>query len=362
MKTSRIIIVVLVVVVIVIAAIYAVTVLTAAPPPKCTSTWDCGAGYPVEVGGAFGIAGEQCVSTASSIYCIGGQDVKGGPRSEVYYASAISSSGNITGWALSSSPYPRTIDGESCVLSSGLIYCVGGSYDEPGDDLSSSYYASVTASGSMGSWSPTTAFPIPADSQSCVASSSYVYCVGGNNETDGLNADATDTNSVWYAPLSASGIGNWSLTTPYPSNDYYPSCFASGSDIYCLGGADSNDNSLGTAYYATLSPSGVGAWTSTTSYPVAGTGQSCVISSGDILCVGGETSGGQSPKYTNAVYYAPISAGGIGAWKQSTSYPVSVGTECVVLSGDIYCVGGFDGSTAGANNFVEYASLASLAS
>jgi hypothetical protein len=87
-----------------------------------------------------------------------------------------------------------------------------------------------------------------------------------------------------------------------------------------------------------------------------------VISSGDILCVGGETSGGQSPTYTNAVYYAPVSAGGIGTWKQSTSYPVSVGTECVALTGDIYCVGGFDGSTAGANNFVEYASLASLTS
>lgn len=361
MRTSRIVIVVLVVVVIVIAAIYAVTVLTAAPP-KCTSVWDCAAGYPLEVGGTFGVAGEQCVSTASSIYCIGGQDANSGPRSEVYYTSPISSSGNITGWALSSNPYPESIDGESCVLSSGFIYCVGGSYNDNGDDVSSSYYASVTTSGSVGSWSSTTAFPIPVDSQSCVASSSYIYCVGGNNETDGSNADATDTNSVWYAPLSASGMGNWSLTTAYPSNDYYPSCFAVGSDIYCLGGADSNGNSLGTAYYATLSSSGVGAWTSTTSYPVAGTSQACVISSGDILCVGGETSGGSSPTYTNAVYFAPISSGGIGTWKESASYPVDVGTECVALSGNIYCVGGFDESSVGVNNVVEYASLASLAS
>jgi hypothetical protein len=361
MKTSRIIIVILVVVVIVVAAIYAVTVLTASSP-KCTSVWDCAVGYPLEIGGTLGIAGEQCVSTASSIYCIGGQDANGGPRSEVYYTSAISSSGNVTSWALSSNSYPKSIDGESCVLSSGSIYCVGGSYNGNGDDVSSSYYADVTASGSVGSWSSTTAFPIPVDSQSCVASSSYMYCVGGNNETDGSNNDAVGTNSVWYAPLSATGIGNWSLTTAYPSNDYYPSCFASGSDIYCLGGADVNDNSLGTAYYATLSPSGVGPWTSTTSYPVAGTGQACVISSGDILCVGGETSGGSSPTYTNAVYYAPLSAGGIGTWKQSTSYPVSVGTTCVSLSADIYCVGGFDGSSVGVNNFVEYASLASLTS
>jgi len=359
MKTSSIIIVVLVVVVIAVAAIYAVTALTAAPS-ICTSTWECGAGYPVEVGGTLAIAGEQCVNTPSTIYCIGGQDANGGPRNDVYYTSAISSSGNITGWALDSQAYPQYIDGESCVLSSGFVYCVGGSYNDNGDDVASSYYTNVTATGSLGNWSSTTPFPIPVDSQSCVSSSSYIYCVGGNNETDGSNADATPTNSVWYAPISASGIGKWGLTAAYPVSVQFPSCFASGSEIYCLGGADANGNSLGTAYYATLSSSGVSAWTSTTSYPVAGSGQACVISSGDILCVGGETSGGSSPTYTNAVYYAPISAGGIGTWKQSPNYPVSVGTTCVGLSGDIYCVGGFDQSSVGANNFVEYASLASL--
>jgi len=359
MKTSRIIIVVLIVVVVVVAAIYAVTVLTAAPS-VCTSTWECGAGYPVEIGGTFAIAGQQCVSTASTIYCIGGQDANMGPRNDIYYTSAISSSGNVTGWTLNSQAYPQYIDGESCVLSSGIVYCVGGSYNDNGDDVASSYYTSVTTSGSLGNWSSTTSFPIPVDSQSCVASSSYVYCVGGNNETDGSNADSTPTNSVWYAPLSASGIGKWTLTSAYPTNVLFPSCFASGNEIYCLGGADDNGNSLGTAYYATLSSSGVSAWTSTTAYPVAGSGQACVISSGDILCVGGETSGGSNPTYTNAVYYAPISSGGIGTWKQATNYPVSVGTTCVGLSGDIYCVGGFDQSSVGLNSLVEYTSLATL--
>jgi len=361
MRTSRIIIIVIVVVVIVVAAIYAVTVLTSSTQ-LCTSTWDCASGYPVQVGGTYAIAGEQCVSSASTIYCIGGQDANGGPRNDIYYTSAISSSGNITGWASDSQAYPQSIDGESCVLSSGFVYCVGGSYNDAGDDVASSYYTSVTASGTLGNWSSTTAFPIPVDSQSCVASSSYVYCVGGNNETDGSNADSTPTNSVWYAPLSSSGIGEWTLTAAYPSNVFYPSCFASGGDIYCLGGADPNGNSLGTAYYATLSSSGVGAWTSTSAYPVAGSGQACVISSGDILCVGGETSGGSSPTYTNAVYYAPISSGGVGAWKQSPNYPLNIGTTCVALSGNIYCVGGFDQSSLGADNFVEYASLASLTS
>ena len=358
MKASRIIIVVVIVVIIAIAAIYALGVFTAAPSP-CTTTWQCGVGYPVQVGGTYAIAGEQCLSGSGTIYCIGGQDANGGPRSEAYYAS-VSASGNITGWTLASNAYPKTINGESCVTSSGTVYCVGGSYNDAGDDVNSSYYASVTASGIPGSWTSTTGFPIPIDTQSCTASSSYIYCVGGNNETDGSNADSTPTNSVWYAPLSASGIGKWVLTTAFPSNVYFPSCYASGNDIYCVGGVDDNGNSLGDAYYATISSSGVGAWTSTTQYPVAGTGQACVFASGDLLCVGGQTSG--NPSYTSAVYYAPISSGGIGAWKQATSYPDGVGTTCTTLSGDIYCVGGFDGSSTMETYFVEYASIATLMS
>jgi len=359
MKTSRIIIIVLVVVVIVVAAIYAVTVLTASPS-RCTTTWDCAAGYPVQVGGTFAIAGQQCVATNSTIYCVGGQDANQGPRNEVYYVSNISPGGNITGWAQSPESYPQYINGESCVYYSGSIYCVGGSYNDNGDDVASSYYTTLAASGSIGNWSSTTTFPIPADSQSCVASSSYIYCVGGNNETDGSNADSTATNSVWYAPLSSSGMGKWTLTTPYPTNVYYPSCFTSAGEIYCIGGEDDNGNSLGTAYYATLSSAGVGTWTSTTSYPVAGTGQACVISSGTILCVGGETAGGSSPTYTSAVYYAPLSAGGIGSWKQAPSYPIAVGTTCTMFSGDVYCVGGFDGGSVGENNYVGYAQLTTL--
>jgi len=359
MRLSRIIIVVAVVAIIVIAAIYAASVLTA-PPSRCTTTWECGASYPVEVGGTSAISGQQCLSGPSTIYCIGGQDADGGPRNEVYYASIVSPSGNVTGWTQGSNSYPQYINGESCVIYSGTIYCVGGSYNDNGDDVASSYYTNVTVSGSLGNWNSTTAFPIPIDTQSCVASSSYIYCVGGNNETDGSNADSTPTSSVWYAPLSATGIGKWSSTTAYPEGTDFPSCVASGSDIYCVGGADSNGNSLGGAYYATLSAAGVGAWTSTTSYPVAGTGQACVIDSGEIMCVGAETSGGSSPTYSSAVYYAPISSGGIGAWKQGTSYPISVGTTCVVFSGEVYCVGGFDGSSVGETNVVEYASLATL--
>ncbi|MDA4114181.1 MAG: hypothetical protein OK474_09065 [Thaumarchaeota archaeon] len=357
MKISRIIILVVVIALVALVGLYAFEVVLAPTTHPSNSTWHPAARYPLELSGAYGVAGQQCMNGTTYIYCIGGQDIKGGPRSETFSSPSISpSSGNITTWVSDSSQYPQNINGQSCVAYSGSAYCVGGTYDDGGDDVASSYYASLTG-GTLGSWSPTTAFPIPVDSQSCVASSGYIYCVGGNNETDATNADSISSNSVWFAPLSSSGIGSWIHTTAYPQNLYFPTCFATVGYIYCLGGADGNNNAQSTDYYATLSSAGVGAWTKTTAYPVAVSGQACVISSGYIYCVGGEET---STSYTNTVRYAPVSSGGIGTWKQGANYPLSIGTTCVFSSGDVYCVGGFDGSSVGESSAVYYASLASL--
>jgi hypothetical protein len=354
------VIVVVVIVIIAIAAIYAIEALTAAPS-TCTSTWNCGAGYPIEIDGTYGVQGLQCVTANSTIYCIGGADANSGPRNEVYYAH-VSSSGNITGWTPSSNAYPQYIFDQSCITSSGYVYCVAGSYDDSYDDVASSYYAGIMPNGTLGSWSSTTAYPIPADTESCAAYSSYIYCVGGYNETDGSEADAAASSSVWYAPLSSSGIGKWTLTTAYPDSVYLPSCYAANGYIYCVGGVNDDENAVGTTYYATLSSAGVGAWTQTTSYQVAAFLPACVISAVDILCVGGETGSesSSSPTFTSVVAYAPITSGGIGAWVKTTGYPISIGTDCVSSIGNIYCVGGLDQSSVGLDNFVEYSSVTTL--
>ena len=356
MKISRIIVIVLVVVVIVIVGLYALG--TFVTPSTSSSVWQSAAGYPLQVSGTSGVAGQQCGNSTSYVYCIGGQDANGGPRSETYFSSEVSSSSvNITSWTLGSDQYPQNINGQSCVAYSGYVYCVGGTYDDNQDDVASSYFAPLGEGGATGNWTSTTTYPIPIDSQSCVTSMAYIYCVGGNNETDGTNADSVSSNSVWYAQLSSSGIGAWSHSTAYPKDVYFPSCFAAGGFVYCLGGADGNNNPLSTDYYASLSSAGVGAWTQTTAYPVQASSQACVTSSGYLYCVGGEEG---SSSFTNGVFYAPVSSGGIGAWKQASNYPLSVSTTCVYLSGYIYCVGGFDGSSVGENGAVYYAAISSL--
>ena len=289
MKISRIIIILVVIVVVIIIALFAYEALTVSTSTTTSSsTWFSAANYPVQVDGVFGVAGQQCVNSTRYIYCIGGQDTNGGPQSEIYSSSVLSSSSsNISSWTADSNVYPQNINGQSCVVYSNYVYCVGGTYNDGGDDVASSYYAPLSGNGTIGSWNSTTPYPIAIDTQYCVASSGYIYCVGGNNETDGTNADATPSDSVWYATLSSSGIGTWSHSSAYP-NLFFPSCFASSGYIYCLGGTDVNNNVVNTVYYAALSSTGVGAWTGTTAYPNKLDGQSCVISSGYIYCVGGQ--------------------------------------------------------------------------
>jgi cyclophilin family peptidyl-prolyl cis-trans isomerase len=322
------------------------------------SPWASAATYPVQAQDTPGVAGQSCVNGTVYIYCVGGQDVAEGPHNAVYTSSAISPYySNITGWTPDSALYPQTIYAQSCVAYSGDVYCVGGTYDDAGDDVASSYYAPLS-NGVVGAWSPTTPYPTPVDSQSCVESSGYIYCVGGYGETEGTNATAYLSSSVEYASLSSSGIGPWQNSTSYPLNSYGPACFAGGGYVYCVGGFDNNNNPLSTSYYAPLSATGVGTWTQTTAYPFQGLGQACAISLGYVYCVGGDESSG----LTNVVYYATVSSGGIGAWGEGPSYPESVLTTCAISTGDLYCIGGFDGSSAGETGATYYAPLSLLLS
>jgi hypothetical protein len=356
MKISRIIIIVVVVIIVVLVALFAFTALVASTT-STNSVWQSGSEYPLQVSGDYGVGGQQCVNSTAYIYCIGGEDVNAGPRDQVYSSNPLSaSSPNISSWTSDSSSYPDDIHGQSCFIYSTNVYCVGGTYDDAGDDVATSYYASLN-NGQVGTWSNTTSYPNPADTLSCTPSSGYVYCVGGTSEPDGTNASAVSVSSVWYAPLSSTGIGNWSTTTSYPSGAYYPDCYASLGFIYCIGGADTNDNAVSSVYYASLTSSGVGVWTGTTAYPSALSGQSCVIVSSIIYCVGGE---GNSGDYSSAVYYATVSSSGVGAWKQATGYSDSTSTICAYSSGYLYCAGGFDGSSSAETPEVNYASLSSL--
>ena len=81
-------------------------------------------------------------------------------------------------------------------------------------------------------WAPTTNYPIAVSGQSCVVSSGYVYCIGGLIPSMNSNT----TNAVYYAPLSASGVGTWTQATSYPTDIAYQSCVSDSGYVYCIGG------------------------------------------------------------------------------------------------------------------------------
>ncbi|MDA4122513.1 MAG: hypothetical protein OK456_04945 [Thaumarchaeota archaeon] len=251
-------------------------------------------------------------------------------------STSSSSSANLgitLAWGTTSS-YPVNEWTSSCVASSGYIYCVGGNGGESGTTaLDSVYYAQLSGSG-VGPWMNTTAYPTVVTEESCVTSSNTIYCIGGSNGSSTLN-------QVYYASLSGEGVGSWESTTAYPVGLSYHSCAASDTGVYCVGGGDDLYDLSATAnvYYAPFSEQGLGSWSAATDYPIAVRQQSCVATNTDLFCFGGRDETG--------VYYAPITPSGLGPWANTTGYPFTVGANlmsCVPVGTSVYCVAGHTGA------------------
>jgi hypothetical protein len=235
-------------------------------------------------------------------------------------------------WA-STTSYPLKVAGESCDVSSNTVYCIGG-FDAQGKDYDNAYYATLSSSG-IGPWTSTTPYPADIDSQSCAISSAEIYCVGGENSTSVVS-------NVYEAPITSSGIGAWSQAAAYPQTIAASSCFVSSGYLYCVGGFDITGDETAASYYSSLS-SGLKSWMSTTAYPFAVNSEACMVQGNSVYCVAGNEESGLPQFPVANVYYAQISASGIGTWTSTAQYPNALSTvACVLNSGDIYCAGGFD--------------------
>ena len=330
---------VLVLLVVVVVALVLISLYSGLSGPSTSGSWISAYSYPLKAAGVPGVVGQACVESAGYAYCVGGEDFNDDPTSSVYYAP-ISSSG-VGNWTLSANPYPMAIVFQACATSSGYVYCVGGTKDSQGDDTAASYYAPLSPAGA-GPWVASTPYPVAVDALSCVTAAGGIYCVGGENETAGTSASAVITNSVWFAPVSAQGIGAWSQSVGYPAGIYYPNCTGAGSYVYCVGGENAKDDPQNATYYSYVTSSGMGAWAAAPGYPIQTIGESCATSYSVVYCVGGFQSGGAT---TAAVYSASVTSSGMEQWKPAPSYPLGVATDCVAGEGYVYCIGGYSSST-----------------
>jgi hypothetical protein len=230
------------------------------------------------------------------------------------------------------------------------IYCAGDD-NYNGDNTKAVYYSAVSSAGVLG-WVPTNSYPQSLVGAGCSIANGYIYCVG----TWIGNSQATYYAPIYYSGGTSSGIGAWTPTTPYPVQMTNAGCSIYNGYIYCVGTSNditawNNVNydvqpapvSSNDVFYAPISSSGIGAWVQTTPYPVPMYYNGCSIYHGYIYCVG---TGGTSDN--TEVYYAPVlpNGAGIGAWTPTTPYPIPfVDAGCSIYSGYIYCVG--DGYSAG---------------
>jgi hypothetical protein len=263
-------------------------------------------------------------------------------ESQDAYFAPLSSTG-IGSWSYYSYPVSSGnggIDGVSCPIYAGYIYCVGGDTAGSGShSLNATYYAPISSSG-IGTWTKTTSFPLAIDNAQCVTSAGYIYCLYGD--------------LAYFAPVSSSGIGAW--TAANPASTGAQSCVAALGYVYCIGGGSD------TVQYAQLDPQGIGNWHVGATYTISESRfLSCAASAADyIYCVGGVTS---SNAGTDAVYYAPISTSGIGPWTAGTNYPGSTFDQgCVISASYIYCVSNAEEGAVDADSAYAQISSASTTS
>jgi hypothetical protein len=297
--------------------------------------WTSTTSYPIHV------AGDSCATYSGYVYCVGGFDANGNDYDDVYYAQ-LSPSG-IGGWT-SATPYPEKVDSSTCFTAAAAIYCIGG--ENATRVLGDVYTTSISPSG-LGTWSRAAAYPQAVASASCVVYSGYVYCVGG------FNMLGEGSTSTYYASVS-SGIGAWMSTTPYPFPVYTVPCVVQANYIYCiagqqenvLGGTGANTNfPTAEVYYAPLSSSGIGSWSTSSAYPQAMASPSCLAYSGDVYCLGGY---GLTQLSNNNTYSSAVSPSGVGPWTVTTPYPVPFDlSSCVSDLSNIYCIGGRSSDSSG---------------
>jgi hypothetical protein len=197
-------------------------------------------------------------------------------------------------------------------------------------------YFPSPSTGQLGVWNRTTDYPLPLVALSCVTDGGFVYCVGGGDETSPRGSGGL--NRTYFAPLSPTGIGQWTRTADYPLLIARASCVASSDYIYCAGGfAGPGSQVTADVFYAVLSPSGIGAWKQTTSFPIP-TVPPCFVDSSYIYCAV------EHPTFDRIwpagdTYFAHLSAAGVGNWTESSqllSYPLG----CSASGGYAYCFGG----------------------
>ena len=293
--------------------------------------------------------GLGCVANDNYLYCMPAgpapQNATGN-LSITYYAKLTP---NGIGEWIKTTPYPIQSSQMICTNPyNNITYCVGTGSGNSSQERKV-FYARLTPNG-IGNFIETTPYPIPFYAARCSTYGGYVYCIGddwgGGNVTTTCKTSYQKPNgeeltlcSTYYASqntsyrapiLSNGSLGAWSNASlvRYPAPLFAAGCLPYGNYFYCVGGIAENRT---LSFYAPVTPAGLGAWNTTSAFPVPHLGVPCTISgTGYIYCIGNGVRYNTSRYslntsgyiYANLSFYAKLSSQGIGGWENATRYPV----------------------------------------
>jgi large repetitive protein len=266
------------------------------------------------------------------LYLLGGQNGST-YYNDVQYAP-INPNGTVGAWQ-STTAFTTGRAAQCSAVYNGYLYILGGT--DSGGTLNDVQYAPINASGTVGTWSATTAFPTATSEFGCAAYNGYLYITG----MGGASASSTE-----MAPINANGtLGSWSaVVNSYATGRYGQATFAYNGNLYVIAGATSSANLSDVQYAPIVSNGPLGTWSATTAIPTARARHTSVAYNGYLYVIGGLN----SSTYYDDVEVAPInSTGTVGTWSATTALATArLGHTTVEYNGYLYVIGGQSSSNA----------------
>jgi len=290
-------------------------------------------------------AGHTGIAWNGHMYALGG--VQGGAYSSAVQVAPLNSNGGVSNWG-SGLSLPAARKAHCSTAYNGRLYVLGG-YNSAGAYQNDVYIATLSGSGAISSWqNGAYNFSGPRAFFSCVASSGYLYIMGGT--------DNGVLTNVQYAAISpdTGQIGQWSNTTPLPGyGRWYHAGVGYNGRVYVVGGLD-NYTVFKNALYATIQSNGsLSSWTATSDFNATGRYSLGVATTAGYMYVVG---GSDGSSYRPEVFKGLINAdGSITGWAATTPLPAGqVAHWSAAANGTLYAIGGFDVTTI---NSVHYAKV-----
>ena len=285
------------------------------------------------------VATHAVVSYKDYIYVIGGTTKTGSPpsgNSDVYYAK-VSSSGTISSWSKTSSPGGNWHNLDAAVHGN-VIFAAGGSNGYGA--LSKVMYSEInTSTGALGTWKSGQSLPSAQENAALAAYNGYLYAIGGRD------ASSTKLKKCLYAAIGSGGIlGSWKSCTSLPAvtSGHQHGAVTYNGRMYVFGGINLGTKDI---YWTDVASSGaLGTWkTSQVSfYTLSGV---VLQSGGKIFSIGG--SGATAP-HANVHYTDIASSGSPGAWASFSSLPkAKTSHDGAVVKNHLLIIGGTEPGMAG---------------